>query len=52
MDWLQGNWVNILAIVGAVDALLYAITKVTKSTADDNLYTTIHNFVFRFLPKK
>ena len=51
MEWIQANWINILAIVGAADALFYAITKITKSDKDDNLYTIIHNFIFKFFPK-
>jgi len=52
MEWLNSNWVNILAIVGAIDALFYAVTKITKSTADDNVYTMVHNFVFKFFQPK
>lgn len=51
MDWIQTNWVNILAAIGAADGLFYAVTKLTKSTADDNVYTIVHNFIFRFFPK-
>lgn len=51
MDWLQTNWVNVLATVGALDGLFYAVTKLTKSDKDDNIYAIIHGFVVRFLPK-
>lgn len=52
MEWLNANWVNVLAAIGAFDALFYAVTKITKSTADDNLYVIIHNFIFKFFPSK
>lgn len=49
MEWIQAHWINILAIIGAVDGLAYAITKITKTTADDNFYTIVHNFIFKFI---
>ncbi len=52
MEFLKDNWVNILAIVGALDGLFYAVTKITKTTADDNVYTIIHNFIVKFFPQK
>jgi hypothetical protein len=52
MEWLNHNWVNILAIIGAADALFYAVTKLTKSTADDNVYAMIHGWVIKFFQPK
>lgn len=51
MEWIQTHIVGILAVIGAADGLFYAITKLTKSDKDDNLYTIVHNFIFKFLPK-
>lgn len=50
-DWIQNNWINVLAVIGAADALFYAVTKITKSTKDDNVYTIVHNLIFKFFPK-
>lgn len=52
VEWITANWVNVLAAVGAIDAALYAITKLTPTQADDNFYTMVHNFVLKFFPKK
>lgn len=53
MEWLQGDtWIKILAIVGAADGLFYAITKITKSEKDDNLYAMIHGWIVKLFPKK
>lgn len=51
MEWFQAHWIDILAVVGAVDLALGIITKWTPTTWDDNLYSAFHSFVLRFLPK-
>lgn len=51
-DWVQAHWVGILAIIGAADGLFYAITKITKSTADDNVYAMIHAWILKLFPSK
>ena len=51
MNFIQENWLNILALVGALDGVFYIVTKMTKSTKDDNIYTLVHNFVVKFFPK-
>lgn len=46
LNWIQENWVSVFAIIGGIDAALYLITKATKATWDDNVYTMIHNIVW------
>ena len=45
MDWITANWISILAVIGGIDGLLYLVTKLTKSTWDDNLYASVHGWV-------
>lgn len=52
MEWINHNWINVLAIIGAVDGLFYAVTKITKTTWDDNAYTMFHNIVVKFFSSK
>jgi len=51
MDWIQTNWINILAIIGGIDIVLGVVVKMTKTTWDDNLYTAIHNIVSKIVKK-
>jgi len=41
MEWLQENYVNILAIVGAVVGLASAIVKITPTQKDDAILAKI-----------
>lgn len=52
MDWITANWINVLAVIGALDGLFYAVTKITKSEVDDNAYVWVHNIVLKFFSKK
>lgn len=42
---VKDHWVEVLALVGAVDVILGVVTKFTKATWDDNLYAQFHNLV-------
>ena len=52
MEWMQSHWVEILALVGAVDIALGVITKWTKADWDDNLYAQLHGLFVKFFPKR
>lgn len=52
MEWISEHWKDVLAVIGAVDAALYLIVKLTPTQWDDNAFTTVHNFIVKFFPKK
>jgi Na+-transporting NADH:ubiquinone oxidoreductase subunit NqrC len=41
MEWLQVNYVNILAVVGAVVGLASVIVKLTPTQKDDTIFAKI-----------
>lgn len=43
MEWLQVNYVNILAVVGAVVGLASVIVKLTPTQKDDTILAKIVN---------
>lgn len=51
ISFFQTHWVEILAVIGAVDIILGIITKWTPTKIDDNIYAFIHNFIARFVKK-
>ncbi len=42
---VKNNWVEVLAVIGAVDIILGVIVKFTPVKWDDNLYVAFHNAV-------
>ena len=41
MEWIQTNWKDILAVLGAVVALATAIVKLTPTQKDDNVLAKV-----------
>ena len=41
----KNNWVEVLAVIGAVDIILGVIVKFTPVKWDDNFYGAFHNAV-------
>lgn len=50
--FVKENWVNILAIIGALDIILGIVVKWTKATWDDSVYALIHSWISKLGPKK
>lgn len=48
---VQNHWVEVLALIGAVDVILGVITKFTPNKWDDNFYSIFHNFISRLVKK-
>ena len=51
ISWIQANWVNVLAVVGALDIALGFIVKMTPNQIDDNIYEIVHNFFAKLIKK-
>lgn len=51
MEWIQHNWVNIVAILWSIDQLLKVIAPLTPTKIDDNLADYLGKFLSKFLPK-
>jgi hypothetical protein len=45
MEWIQANWVNIMAIYGALVAVATAVVKITPSTRDDEILGKVIRFL-------
>ena len=45
VNLIKEHWVEVLAVVGAVDVILGVVVKFTKVKWDDNLYAQLHNLV-------
>ena len=48
---VKDHWIDVLAIIGAVDVILGVVTKMTKSTWDDNLYAQFHNLIAKLIKR-
>lgn len=48
LPFIQANWVNIVAVYGAVVALATVIVKLTPSTADDEVLGKMVRFLDNF----
>lgn len=46
-SFIVNHWVEILALIGAVDIILGVVSKWTPTKVDDNIYAVIHNLVAR-----
>lgn len=51
IEWFQSNWLQITAVVLAVDGLFFAITKLTPTVKDDNIYAIVHTWILKFFRK-
>lgn len=49
--FVQANWIEVLAIIGAIDIVLGIITKWTPTKVDDNVYAVIHSWTSKLLGK-
>ena len=52
VNFVTNHWLDILAIIGAVDIILGIVVKWTKATWDDSVYVAIHNFIEKLITKK
>lgn len=52
INTVKNHWVDILALIGAVDLALGIITRLTPSQWDDNLYSVVHGWVSKLLKKQ
>ena len=51
INFFKDNWLEILALIGAIDIALGIIVKWTKWTWDDSVYAILHNLVSKFWKK-
>jgi hypothetical protein len=49
---LKTHWVEVLAVIGAVDVILGIITKFTPTKIDDNVYALVHKWILKLTVKK
>lgn len=51
INFFKDNWVEILAIIGAVDIILGIVVKWTPTKIDDSVYTFVHNLISKLVKK-
>jgi hypothetical protein len=51
INLLKDHWVEVLAIIGAVDIILGIVVKWTPTQIDDSVYTFLHNLVSKLVKK-
>jgi Co/Zn/Cd efflux system component len=51
INFVKDNWVEVLAIIGAVDIILGIVVKWTKWTWDDSVYAFLHNLIAKLVKK-
>ena len=49
---VQEHWIDILAVIGAVDIILGVIVKLTKTEWDNNVYAIVHGWIAKLGGKK
>lgn len=52
MEWLQGHYIDIMAVLWSVDQLLKTVAPLTPWKMDDNVADWVGKTLARFLPKK
>lgn len=52
VTFVQSHWVEILAVIGAVDIILGIVVKWTPVSWDDSCYTILHSWIDKLAPKK
>lgn len=48
---VQVHWVEVLALIGAVDLILGIVSKWTPTKIDDNVYAVLHSWISRLIGK-
>jgi len=48
---VKAHWIDILAILGAVDIVLGIVSKWTPTKIDDNIYAIIHKAIAKLVKK-
>ena len=48
---VKAHWVDVLAVIGAVDIILGIVTKLTPFTWDDNVYSMLHGWIAKLVKK-
>lgn len=51
VEFVKTHWMEILAIIGALDIILGIVVKWTKVTWDDSVYAFIHNAIGKLVKK-
>jgi hypothetical protein len=51
INLVKDNWVEVLAIIGAIDIILGIVVKWTPTQIDDNVYTFLHNLISKLVKK-
>ena len=49
---VKAHWIEVLALIGAVDVILGIVTKLTPTQFDDNLYVVVHKWISKLVVKK
>ena len=52
MQWIQANWVQIVAALWSFDQLLKIISPLTPTKIDDNISDYIGKMLAKFFPPK
>ena len=51
VNLVKEHWVEVLAVIGALDIILGVVVKWTKVTWDDSVYAFIHNAIGKLVKK-
>lgn len=49
---VKAHWVEVLALIGAVDVILGIVVAWTPVTWDNNVYNIIHKYIAKLVVKK
>ena len=52
INFVKAHWVEILAVIGAVDTILGIIVAWTPATWDNNVYNIVHTWIAKLVGKK
>ncbi len=51
IHFFQAHWVDILAVIGAIDLILGIVVKWTPCEWDNNAYAIVHSWISQLLGK-
>jgi len=51
IEVVKAHWVEVLAIIGAIDIVLGIVTKWTPTKWDDNVYVFLHKYIDKLVRK-
>lgn len=51
INLVKEHWVEVLAIIGALDIILGIVVKWTPTKIDDSVYTFVHNLISKLVKK-